>query len=298
VIVPWPLLASRRALLGAGGALLLGGAGPARDMTVETPDFTPLERRVEGRLGVSALDVGRGRRVVWRPNERFPMCSTFKALLAAAVLARVDAGVETLDRRIAYGREDLVAYSPVVEARLAGGSLSVEELCRAIVQVSDNAAANLLLKTLGGPAGLTAWLRDLGDRTTRLDRYEPDLNVVGPRDPRDSTTPGAMVETLRQLLAGRALSTTSRARLMDWMTSAATGLRRLRAATPTGWRAGDKTGTGENGTNDIGFFQPPGGGLVLVCAFLTETTADLAAREAALADAGRIVLDALAQGRG
>jgi len=289
-----PFQASRRALLvGSAGALLLGGAAPT---PVSAPDFAPLERRVDGRLGVSALDVGSGRRVAWRPSERFPMCSTFKALLAAAVLARVDDGVETLDRRIAYGRDDLVSYSPVVEAHLAAGSLSVEDLCRAIIEVSDNAAANLLLKTLGGPAGLTAWLRALGDRTTRLDRFEPDLNVVGPRDPRDSTTPGAIVETLRLLLAGRALSTVSRTRLMDWMTNASTGLRRLRAAAPTGWRAGDKTGSGESGTNDIGFFQPPGGGLVLICAFLTETTADLAAREAALADAGRIVLEALAPG--
>jgi beta-lactamase class A len=289
--------ATRRTLIGGASAVLLTGAGPARDLTVETPDFAPLEKRVDGRLGVSALDVGRGRRVAWRPNEHFPMCSTFKALLAAAVLARIDAGIEMFSRPIAYGRDDVIAYSPVLAAQVNQGVLTVQELCRAVVEVSDNGAANLLLKTLGGPAGLTAWLRDIGDRTTRLDRYEPDLNVVGPRDPRDSTTPGAMVETLRLLLAGRVLTPGARVQLMDWMTNASTGLRRLRAVTPAGWRAGDKTGSGETTTNDIAFFQPPGGGLVLICAFLAETTAPLAVREAVLAEAGRTVLDALNQGR-
>jgi len=223
------------------------------------------------------------------------MASTFKTLLAACVLSRVDAGRESLDRRIPYGPADMVAHAPVTQAGLAEGGLDVETLCRAIVEVSDNPAANLLLKTVGGPPGLTAWLRRLGDRTTRLDRYELELNEARPGDPRDTTTPAAMTSDYVKLIQGEVLKPGSRDRLTGWLASASTGLNRLRKDLPSGWRAGDKTGTGGNGsTNDVAVFWPPTGGPIFVSAYMTGTTVPAPAREAVLADVGRIVRERLA----
>jgi beta-lactamase class A len=236
------------------------------------------------------VDVASGRRVTHRPNERFAMCSTFKALLAGAILSKVDRGLERLDRRVAYTEADMVSHAPVTEKHLAEGGLSVEMLCKATVELSDNPAGNLLLTTLGGPAGLTAYLRRLGDRTTRLDRWETELNSAIAGDPRDTTTPAAMARTLQKLTIGSALSPASRERLIGWMVASPTGLNRLRKSLPADWRAGDKTGTGANGsTNDVAVFWPPVGGPIVVAAYLTETAAPLVEREAILAEVGRLV---------
>lgn len=277
----------RRAVLAGGAAVVLGAAAPL-------PDFSALERRLEGgRLGVHAVN-GKAS-LSYRAGERFPMCSTFKTLLAARVLARVDAGEERLDRAIAFGPSDMVPHAPVTGAHLAEGSLSVEALCRAIVQVSDNPAANLLLKTVGGPAGLTAWLRSIGDDVTRLDRWETELNSSIPGDSRDTTTPAAMVRTCAKLLQGEILKPASLERLSVWLEGTTTGLKRLRANLPAGWRAGDKTGTGDNGsTNDVAVFWPPGGGLILVAGYVTATKVPLAVREEVLAEVGRLVCEGLA----
>ena len=123
-----------------------------------------LERASGGRLGVAVLDTGTGARRGYRMEERFPMCSTFKMPLAGAVLRRVDRGEETLERAIRFTRKDILEYSPATEVRVGAGSMTVGELCRAAVTLSDNTAANLLLATVGGPVGLTAFLRSLGGR--------------------------------------------------------------------------------------------------------------------------------------
>lgn len=169
-----------------------------------------LEARSGRRLGVAALDTVTGRRVAHRAGERFAMCSTFKLALAGAVLASVDAGKESLDRRVAYTSADLLSYAPVTREHAKEGSLTVGALCASAVEVSDNTAANLLLRTLGGPAGFTRFLRALGDDVTRLDRDEPTLNTNEPGDVRDTTTPDAMLATMKALLLGDALSPASR----------------------------------------------------------------------------------------
>ncbi|MFN3513284.1 MAG: class A beta-lactamase [Phenylobacterium sp.] len=287
-----PRGAPRRAVL-IGGAAVLLTAGPAH----AAGPLGELEARSGGRLGVCAVDVATGRRLTHRAGERFAMCSTFKALLAGAVLARVDRGLERLDRRIAYSEADMVSHAPVTEKHLAEGSLSVEALCKATVELSDNPAGNLLLKTLGGPAGFTAHLRRLGDRTTRLDRWETELNSAIAGDPRDTTTPAAMVRTLQKLTIGSALSPASRERLIGWMEASPTGRNRLRKTAPADWRAGDKTGTGENGsTNDVAVFWPPTGGPIVMAAYLTETAAPFAEREAVLAEVGRIIVETFRPG--
>jgi beta-lactamase class A len=249
-----------------------------------------IEAASGGRLGVAVLDTHDGTAFSHRANERFPMCSTFKTLAAAHVLARVDQRLERLDRRVQVRAADLVAHSPSTKLRADGEPMSIGELCEATTTLSDNAAANLLLETLGGPAGLTAFLRGLGDTVTRLDRNEPTLNSARPGDPRDTTSPVAMLETMRKLTLGTTLSTASRAQLVQWLVDNKTGGARLRAGMPAGWRVGDKTGTGANGTtNDVGVIWPPGRAPVLVTAYLTGSSASADVREGALADVGRLV---------
>ncbi|MBS7790919.1 class A beta-lactamase [Roseococcus sp. SDR] len=241
-----------------------------------------IEARVGGRLGVMARQGGRV--LAHRAGERFPMASTFKALLSAAVLAEAP----DMARRLSIPRE-LVPWSPVTE-RHAGGSLSLDELCAAIMTISDNTAANLLLGVVGGPAGLTSWLRGIGDGVTRLDRTEPALNEARPGDPRDTTTPEAMVATLTRLALGDVLAPPARARWLGWLEGNTTGGARLRAGVPAGWRVGDRTGGAAHGTsNVVGLLWPPGAAPWVVAAFLTESAAPPAARDAALADVARLL---------
>ena len=251
-----------------------------------------IERSAQGRLGVAMLDTGSGLALGWRRDERFAMASTFKLVLAGWMLSLVDQGKERLDARVHYTAADVVAYSPVSGARAGdGGGLTVGELCAATVSLSDNTAANVLLARYGGPAGFTAFVRSLGDEVTRLDRTEPTLNEAAVGDPRDTTTPLAMLQTLQKLVLGNALSPTSRAWLQRWLVETSTGDKRLRAGVP-GWKVGDKTGTAsESGTaNDIGVLWPQGGGApVLVTCYLTRSTASGEQRDAAIAQVARAV---------
>lgn len=247
-----------------------------------------IEAGVAGRLGVAVLDTATGQVHGHRLDERFPMCSTFKWLAAACVLVRVDAGQERLERRIRYGAEVLLPHSPVTQHHVGGEGLSLAQLCEAAVTVSDNAAANLMLDTFGGPAGLTRFARRLGDNATRLDRREPELNESRSGDPRDTTTPRAMAGALRAAVLGDALAPASRALLVQWLRDTRTGLKRLRAGVPADWVAGDKTGSGARGTtNDVGVFWPPGRAPVVVAAYLTDTAAPAGQRDAALAACAR-----------
>ena len=259
-----------------------------------TARLRELETTSRGRLGVAILDATTGTLDGHRSGERFPMCSTFKVLAAAAALARVDRGRERLDRRIPFGEKDLLEYAPVTRARVTEGAMSLADLCDAAVTVSDNTAANLILAAIGGPAGLTAYLRRLGDQLTRLDRTEPSLNQARPGDPRDTTTPEAMARSLNKLLLGNALSSASRDRLIAWLVATKTGAARLRAGLPSDWRVGDKTGTGNHGsTNDVAIVWPAGHGPLVIAVYLTETTAPTAAGEAIIADVARLVASSL-----
>ncbi|WP_298923255.1 class A beta-lactamase [uncultured Ramlibacter sp.] len=252
-------------------------------------NWQAIEAGVGGRLGVAVLDTATGRLEGHKLDERFPMCSTFKWLAAAHVLQRVDQGQERLDRRIRYGREVLLPHSPITEKHVDEG-MSLAGLCEATVTISDNAAGNLILQSLGGPEGLTRYARSLGDTVTRLDRTEPTLNEARPGDPRDTTSPRAMVQLLRATMVGDALSPTSRAQLVQWMEATSTNGARLKAGLPAGWRLGSKTGTGGRGsTNDVGVYWPPGRAPIVVAVYLTQCEAPAAAREAAIAAVARTV---------
>jgi beta-lactamase class A len=284
------ILSRRAALFGA--VLLPAGLARMRGSATDLDRaLSDLEKSSGGRLGVAALDTGSGIQSRHRADERFPLCSTFKLLAVASVLARVDRGVERLDRRIAFGEADLLEYAPVTRARVGEGSMAMADLCDAAITVSDNTAANLILASFGGPAGLTAYTRSLGDRVTRLDRTEPRLNEAAPGDVRDTTTPSAMLRDLKELVLGAALTSASRERLTAWLVATRTGDARLRAGVPAGWRVADKTGSGNHGTtNDVGIVWPPGRDPILVTAYLTETSHDAPARDAVLAGIARIVV--------
>jgi beta-lactamase class A len=273
-----------RPALAAGGAAALPVA------------LAAIEAARGGRLGVAVLDSGTGAQAGHRADERFPICSTFKLLAAAGILARVDAGQERLERRIVVTPADIVPHAPVTERRIGGDGMSLAELCEATMITSDNTAGNLLLRVLGGPPGLTAYVRGLGDTITRLDRWETALNEATPGDPRDTTSPAAMLHNMRALLLGSALTEASRARLLAWLRANRTGDNRLRAGLPAGWQAGDRTGTGDNGTsNDVGILFPPGNRPpILVAAYLTQGAPAAPLRDAAHADVARAV--ALASG--
>lgn len=256
--------------------------------------FARIEGETGGWLGVAVLDTATGQQAGRRMGSRFPMCSTFKVLAAGAVLERADQGQEKLDRRITCAKSDLVTYSPETEKHVEGGT-TLAELCEAAITLSDNTAGNLLLANIGGPKGLTAFARSLGDKVTRLDRIETALNEATPGDPRDTTTPQAMLKNLNALVLGNALSTASRQQLITWLTGNKTGAARLRAGLPAGWRIGDKTGSGEHGTaNDIGVIWPSGRAPIVVTVYLTNTMASAERRNAAIAQVGRAVAKALA----
>ena len=254
-----------------------------------------LERRNGGRLGVALLDTASGRRTAYRGDERFPMCSTFKFLAAALMLARVDRGEDKLDRRIVFAESDLVPYSPATKMHVGADGMTVDAICAAAVTLSDNTAGNLMLASFGGPAGLTAFARGLGDTVTRLDRIETELNEGMPGDPRDTTSPLAMLGTMQKLVAGDVLSAASRERLIGWLVANKTGDKRLRAGMPASWRIGDKTGTGGNGSaNDIAVAWPPGRAPVFVTAYYTGSKISDDARSAVIAEASRIASAGLA----
>lgn len=290
----------RRDFIGRAAAALAAGAlsGRASAAPGWSEDLAgaleKIEARSGGRLGVALLDVRSGAQAGHRVDERFPMCSTFKLLAVAAVLQRVDAAAEQLSRRIRFEPSDLVTYSPVTGKRAGGEGMTVEELCDAAITVSDNTAGNLLLASIGGPAGLTAFARSLADPVTRLDRIEPELNEAAPGDPRDTTTPRAMASDLRALVFGSALSSSSRDRLVAWLKRNSTGDRRLRAGLPAPWTVGDKTGTGRRGTmNDVAIVWPSGRPPFLVAAYLTGSTEAGEDRDAALAAVARAAAQAL-----
>jgi len=258
-------------ILGAGLSLTI----PDMSLAAQ-PDnpFPALEAQIGGRIGVAALDTFSHTRLLHRADERFAMCSTFKWILASAILAKVDQGQIALNRSVSYGPGDLLGHAPVTTAHVGDGALPVEMLCAAAMEESDNTAANLLLALIEGPSGLTDFLRGIGDATTRLDRNEPGLNTNLPGDGRDTTTPNAMVATMQSVLLGKVLSPAARDKLLGWMKNCRTGLKSLRAGVPQGWVVGDKTGSGVNGAfNDVAIVEPPGRPPILIAAYLSDSQA-------------------------
>ena len=251
-----------------------------------------IEAREGGRLGVFVRDTGAGATIEHRADERFPMCSTFKLLTAAAALKRVDEGAERLDRTIAYGPNDLLEYAPNAKAHVAEGGMTLADLCAAAIDWSDNTAANLVLQAIGGPPGFTQFARSLGDKVTRLDRNEPTLNEATPGDERDTTSPRAMAADMQKVLLGDALSDQSRRQLEAWLIDDKVGDKRVRAGLPHSWRIGDKTGSGDHGTaNTIAIIRPPDQAPILAAVYYTESSAPMDARNAIHKEIGSLIAE-------
>ncbi|WP_273732227.1 class A beta-lactamase [Mycolicibacterium septicum] len=254
------------AAVGAG----VGNAAPALAAPVDD-QIAELERRDNALIGLYAANLDSGRILTNRPDEMFAMCSTFKGYAAARVLQMVGRRQISLDNRVFVDPEAIVPNSPVTETH-AGAEMTLAELCQAALQRSDNTAGNLLLKTIDGPAGITAFARSVGDERTRLDRWEVELNSAIPGDPRDTSTPAALAVGYRAVLAGDALSPPQRRQLEDWMRANQTSS--VRAGLPEGWTTADKTGSGDYGsTNDVGIAYGPNGQRLLL-AVMTRSQAD------------------------
>ena len=275
----------RRTFLAAASGLVLSPAFAEE----APPVLAEYERETGGRIGLYAENLASGTKIVWRAEERFVMCSTFKASLAAFVLARVDRREDRLEDMVAYGAADLLDYAPVAKQNLAAGAMSVSDMCKATVELSDNTCANLLLARSGGPAALTAFWRATGDTVSRLDHNEPELNRSPPGDPHDTTTPAAMAGNLRRLLLGDVLSLASREHLTEWMVGCKTGNNRLRGGLPKDWKIGDKTGNnGKDASGDIAIAWPKAGGPVLVCAYTQGGSPTAQQFESVFAEIGRM----------
>jgi beta-lactamase class A len=249
-----------------------------------------------GRLGVAAIDTGSGRELGFDSDSRYAMASTFKLPLAAFALDRVERGELSLDEELPFGPGDPLDNSPTVEAHLALGRLPVRQLCAAIVEVSDNSAANILLRRTGGPEALTRFIRACGDPVTRLDRFEMELNSNLPGDPRDTTSPAAMAALARKLVLGDVLTEENRNRLSLWLKKSVPGPDRLKAGLPSPpWLVGHKTGTGANGNvNDVALAWRSGKPPIVIACYQSGGDAGMPVRAAAHAAVARLVAETLA----
>lgn len=260
--------------------------------TSQQKQFAELEQKADGRLGVSLIDTATGHEISYRGNERFPFCSTFKVLVAGAVLHQSMARPGLLRQKVLYNRADLVPHSPLTEKRLTLG-MTVAELCAATLQYSDNTAANLLMRQLGGLQGVNRFARSIGDASFRLDRWETALNSALPGDERDTTTPSAMAASLKKLVLGDVLAVPQREQLIDWMKANTTGDAGIRAGVPAGWTVGDKTGSGGYGTtNDIAVLWPQKGAPLVLAVYFTQYQPNAGSRRDIIAEAARLLMAA------
>lgn len=293
------------------GSLIAGAMLPGcslRLSEVTPPEMGPgnrfaamlrqIEGEANGTLGVELLNLATGRSVGINRDRRFGHASSFKLSLAAKVLQRHASGEDDADRRVTWSKADLLAYAPFTRERIGNGA-TLRELARATQVTSDNTAANLLLREIGGPTALTGFWRSIGDDVSRVDRWEPEMNIVPPSEYRDTTTPAAMARTVAKIVYGDVLPQAERAELKGWMVETNTGLRRVRAGLPEGWLTGDKTGTsGLIGTDgnfiDIGFAKGPDGlpPIIFACYMRArQADDDMQTRaETALARVGEVIV--------
>ncbi|WP_024850934.1 class A beta-lactamase [Hydrogenovibrio kuenenii] len=260
--------------------------------TYFSQQISELEKNYGGKLGVAVWDANTGTQLHHRGNERFALCSTFKFLLTAAVLAKVDSKDEKLNRVVTYSKSSLLEYAPVTRKHMQGneGKMTIAQLAAAAMEYSDNTAANLLFEPARGPMGLTTFMRSIGDTVTRIDRTEPYLNTNLPNDDRDTTTPNAMLTSMKKILIGNALSPASRNQLTQWMLNNTTGTNKLRAGIPTHWPIGDKTGSGDNGaTSDIAIVWPDADNPILIAVYYTGSKEPYEIKNHVIEQVGRIV---------
>jgi len=267
----------------------------AFDQQTLKSQFETLEKKSGGRLGVTVVDTSDGSKYSWRGNERFPLCSTNKVMVVAAILKKSESNPGLLSKKIHINKNDMVNYNPITQKHI-GSSMTVAELSAAALQYSDNAAMNKLLTYLGGPQQAIRFARTTGDTVFRLDRKEPELNTAIPGDARDTTTPSAMADTLNKLVLGPALKEEQRTKLSEWMKGNTTGVNSIKAGLPADWIVADKTGSGDYGTtNDIAVIWPKNHAPIILTTYFTQHSKNATARKDVLASAANLVADAISK---
>ncbi|WP_372914754.1 class A beta-lactamase [Sandarakinorhabdus sp.] len=285
----------RRQLIGALPALVAAPALAGADrFAALRRAIAQIERSAGGPIGIALIDTHTGDGFNHRANNRFPLCSTFKLLLAARLLHGADSREWAMNDRLPVTQANMLFNAPFTQKRV-GGSASLLELAEAMAVLSDNPAANIAVAHIGGPAALTRWLRAGGDDVTRLDRVEPDMNNETPGDPRDTTTPAAMLATCRRLAEGRILSPAARAQLFAWMAASRTADTMIRAALPPGWQEANKTGAGSwRARNIVSVITPPGRKPIWLAAYLFAAKSELEERNRQFVPLGRAIVDSVA----
>lgn len=249
-----------------------------------------IEQRLDARVGLYLRDSGSDWSVSHREDERFLMTSTFKPMLCGAVLKLSDDGMLDLNEPVEITAQDILSYAPVTET-MVGGMMTIDDLCFASLDMSDNTATNLLIDHIGGPEAVTSFLREIGDPISRLDRREPELNTFAPGDPRDTTTPAAMAATLETMLTSDVLTPQSRALLIDWMSHGGVTGPLIRASTPADWLIADRSGSGNFNRNIIAMVTPPDQAPYFITVFLSDADADFEARNGAVIELSKAVMD-------
>lgn len=278
-------------LLAATGCSL--SAHAAFDQQTLQKKIEMLENKSGGKLGLTVVDTSDGTTYSWRGDEKFPLCSTSKVMVVAAILKKSESDTNLLAKKITINKSDMVNYNPIT-SKYIDSSMTITELSKAALQYSDNAAMNKLLSYLGGPRHATQFARTIGDKTYRLDRNEPGLNTAIPGDSRDTTTPSAMADTLNKLILGTALKKEQKAKLTEWMKGNTTGLNSIKAGLPAEWTVADKTGSGDYGTtNDIAVIWPKNHAPVILTTYFTQPEKDASARKDVLASAAKLIAEAI-----
>lgn len=278
-------------LLAATGCSL--SAHAAFDQQTLQKKIEMLENKSGGKLGLTVVDTSDGTMYSWRGDEKFPLCSTSKVMVVAAILKKSESNTNLLAKKITINKSDMVNYNPIT-SKYIDSSMTITELSKAALQYSDNAAMNKLLSYLGGPRYATQFARTIGDKAYRLDRNEPGLNTAIPSDSRDTTTPSAMAETLNKLILGNALKKEQKAKLTEWMKGNTTGLNSIKAGLPAEWTVADKTGSGDYGTtNDVAVIWPKNHAPVILTTYFTQPEKDASARKDVLASAAKLIAEAI-----
>lgn len=287
-----PLLACGQNTAVASSPAPAATAASTVDAKPYTGDLKALERKFDARLGLYAIDTGTGREVAYRDGERFGFHSTFKAILAAAVLRHYS--LSGMNKVITYSPDDLIDNSPITEKHVDTG-MTLRALCDAAVRYSDNTAANLLFDAIGGPKALEREVRGVGDDVTRMDRVEPDLSRWVPGETRDTTTPRALAKDLRAFVLGDVLRKPERGQLTTWLRTNTTGNALIRAGVPKGWVVGDKTGSGfgYGARNDIAVVWRPGAAPIVMAVLTNRGEEDDEHDDKLIAEAASVVADTL-----
>ena len=252
------------------------------------------ENTLQARVGMTVFDANTGTTWHHRGDERFPLNSTHKTFACAALLAKVDEKSLSLDQSVSISKEMLVTYSPITEKLQSPETTTLGRICQAAVSYSDNTAANVVVSAIGGTTGFNVYMRSIGDQQTRLDRKEPELNESTPGDARDTTTPNAIVNSLRKVLLGDGISVSSRSELTQWMLDDQVAGALLRASLPSDWKIADKTGAGGYGSRSIiAVIWPPSRQPLVVGIYITQTKASMQASNQAIARLGAVLKDAV-----